>query len=123
MRSRVISTCLAAAAAAFAAAPAQADQLTLQPLRPTTLSGPFTSPVRDTVLRSPANVATASSVTAQASLARFTAPDGVSIPVQVSTAYKASNSVIQGYVNYLDSLMHGSELANIHVFIAPPKQL
>jgi hypothetical protein len=123
MRSRVISTCLVAVTAAVAAAPAQADQLTLQPLRPSTFAGPFAAPARDAVLGRPVDVATASSVSAHASAVRFTTPGGISIPVEISSSYKASTSVIQSYVNYLGSLMHGAELSNLHVFIAPPKQL
>src|SRR4051812_21652589 len=126
MRSRVISTCLAAAAAlaaAIAAAPAQAAQETLQPLKPVTVpsTAPFTPPVRDAVLRAPLGTNT---VKARASAAaRFSTPGGVSIPVQVSTAYKASATVIQSYVNYLGSLMHGDELKALHIYIAPPKQI
>jgi hypothetical protein len=123
MRSRVISTCLVAAAAAIAAAPAQADQLTLQPLRPAPFNGPFTGQARDSVVRSPVDVATASSVTAHSAAARYTTAGGITIPVEVSSAYKASASVIQSYVTYLGSLMHGDELRSLHLFIAPPKQL
>jgi hypothetical protein len=124
MRSRVISTCLAATATAIvvAAAPAQAAQETLQPLRPLTVtSGPFTPPVRDAVLRAPLGT---NSVKARATAAaRFSTRDGISIPVEVSTSYKASTTVIQSYVNYLGGLMHGDELRALHVFIAPPKQI
>src|SRR5919198_1904348 len=122
MRSRVISTCLAAVALVIVAAPAQAAPEQLQPLRPAPLTNVFTSPARDVVLRSPLN-ATAAATAHTATARLFTAPGGVSIPVEVSSAYKASNSVIQSYVNYLGGLMHGDELGKLHVFIASPKQI
>jgi hypothetical protein len=124
MRSRVISTCFAAAALVAAAAPAQAAQETLQPLSPVTAanSAPFTPPVRDVVLNGPLG---SGSVKARAAAAapRFSTKDGLAIPVQVSPAYKASATVIQSYVTYLGGLMHGDELRNLHVYIAPPKQI
>jgi hypothetical protein len=124
MRSRVISTCLAAAALVVAAAPAHAAQETLQPLRPVTAanSAPFNPPVRDAVLDGPL---TSDSVKARAAVTapRFSTRDGISIPVQVSPAYKASATVIQSYVTYLGGLMHGDELRNLHMYIAPPKQI
>jgi hypothetical protein len=123
MRSRVISTCLAAAAFVAVVAPANAAQETLQPLRPVTAanSAPFTPPVRDAVLTGPLGP---NSVKARAAaVARYSTRDGVSIPVEISPSYKASASVIQSYVTYLGSLMHGSELSSLHVYIAPPKQI
>ena len=47
----------------------------------------------------------------------------ISIPVDVSSAYKASASVEQGYVTFLGSLIHGAELRTLRVFIASPKQI
>jgi hypothetical protein len=125
MRPRVISTCLAAAALAAGAAPTQAATEQLQPLRPLSLQATaqvFPAPVRDRVLTAPLNGSAASAAVARAS-ARYTTPDGISIPVDVSSAYKATPSVVQSYVTYLGSLMHGPELRNLHVFIAPPKQI
>lgn len=121
MRSRVISAFLAAAAFVAVVAPAQAQE-TLQPLRPVTVPvGPFTPPVRDAVL---AHALTPHGVKARAAAApRYSTRDGISIPVQVSPSYKASASVIQSYVTYLGSLMHGDELRSLHVYIAPPKQI
>jgi hypothetical protein len=125
MRSRVISTCLAAAPLVAAAAPAQAAQETLKPLRPVTaVSGtPFTPPVRDAVLSGPLGSGSVKARAAATAAPRFATRDGISIPVQVSPAYKASATVIQSYVTYLGSLMHGDELRNLHMYIAPPKQI
>jgi len=122
MRSRVISAFLAAAAFVAVVAPAQAGQETLQPLRAVTVPiGPFTPPVRDAVL---SHALTPAGVKARAAAAaRYSTRDGTSIPVQVSPSYKASASVIQSYVTYLGSLMHGDELRSLHVYIAPPKQI
>jgi hypothetical protein len=123
MRSRVISTCLAAAAFVAAVAPAHAAQETLQPLRPVTAasSSPFTPPIRDAVLSAPLGPASVKARSAAA--ARYSTRDGISIPVEISPSYKASASVIQSYVTYLGSLMHGDELRSLHVYIAPPRQI
>jgi hypothetical protein len=127
MRTRVISTFLAATALTLAVAvPAQARRLVLQPLHAVALqtTAEMAAPaVRDAVIRRPANPAAARTVVAHAAKARFKTRDGISIPVQVSSAYRASAAVQQGYVNFLGTLVHGSELRGLRVFVASPKQI
>jgi hypothetical protein len=84
-------------------------------------SSPFATPIRDAVLTAPLGPASVKARSAAA--ARYSTRDGISIPVEISPSYKASASVIQSYVTYLGSLMHGDELRSLHVYIAPPKQI
>jgi hypothetical protein len=127
MRTRVISTFLAGAALTLGvAAPAQAHRLVLQPLHAVALqtTAEVMAPaVRDAVIRRPVNQAAARTVVAHAAKARFKTRDGITIPVQVSSAYRASAAVQQGYVNFLGTLIHGPELRNLRVFVASPKQI
>ena len=119
MRPRVTLPFLAAALAlAFGVAPAQAHRLALEPLRPVALQSTaqvFAPNVRDAVIGTPASPAAARTVKARTASARFSTRDGISIPVDVSSAYKASASVEQGYVTFLGSLMHGPELRTLRV--------
>ncbi|MGZ4201567.1 MAG: hypothetical protein ACXVRH_05885 [Thermoleophilaceae bacterium] len=106
--------------------PAHAATEQLQPLRPAPLQNTarvFPAPVRDAVLSAPLNGSATAAATARAASARYTTGDGISIPVDVSSAYKATPSVIQSYVTFLGSLTHGSELRSLRVYIAPPKQI
>ena len=126
MRPRVLSTCLAAAALAVGAAPTQAATEQLQPLRPTPLQATaqvFPAPVRDSVLSAPLTGSAAGAAVARSASARYLTADGISIPVDVSSSYKATPAIVQSYVTFLGSLLHGPELRSLHVYIAPPKQI
>lgn len=127
MRPRVTLPFLAAACAlAFGVAPAQAHRLGLEPLRPAAVQSTaqvFAPNVRDAVIGAPASPAAARTIRARAASARFSTRDGISIPVDVSSAYRVSASVEQGYVTFLGSLTHGPELRTLRVFIATPKQI
>jgi hypothetical protein len=55
----------------------------------------------------------------------YTAPDGTAIPVAISPQYggNVSPTVAQSYVDFLDSLDHGPELAKLKIYIAPPSEV
>ena len=113
----------AVAALALCAPPAHAAQQRLEPLRPPAFASSRAFPVRDTVRGSALSPRAAATIRAHAAGARFTTRDGISIPVEVSPAYKPDPAVEQSYVTLLGNLVHGQELRSLHVFIATPKQI
>jgi len=126
---RAISATSAAAVAACllaGAAPAAAKRpLKLRPLNPKALESVrlFHLPVRDRVRKTVFRARTAKRLAAHAADTRFRTQDGYEIPVAVSSAYTPDPNVEQGYVNLLGSLVHGTELGKISVYIATPGQI
>jgi hypothetical protein len=53
----------------------------------------------------------------------YAAPDGTTIQVQFSDAYTENPEIAQTYVNFLGSLPHGAELAQLKVLLAPPAEV
>ena len=49
----------------------------------------------------------------------YTTPSGVSIQILVSVAYPEDDAIPQKWANFLDSLVHGKELADLTVYLAP----
>jgi hypothetical protein len=118
---------VAAACALIGAAPAHAKQLRMLPLKPTAgasaSSHLFPTKLRDDLRATTPRSFKARRGRATAAKAVFRTRDGISIPVEVSTAYTPNAAVEQGYVSFLGGLVHGSELANLSVFIATPRQI
>ena len=116
---------VAAACLLAAAAPASAHRLKLHPLSPTAAESVrlFHPHLTDKVRATVANASAAKLATAHAATTSFRTADGFTIPVAVSTAYTPDPTLEQGYVNFLDGLVHGSELAKISVYIATPGQI
>jgi hypothetical protein len=80
-------------------------------------------PAPDRVRARPLHTAAAARARALASTAVLRTADGVSIAVEVSSAYTPNPAVEQSYVNLLGSLVHGPELANLSVYIGTPAQI
>jgi hypothetical protein len=119
---------VAAAFALLGAAPAHAHKLRMLPLQPTpVVAGAtahlFPTKLRDDLRASAPRTFAARRGRATAAKAVFRTRDGVSIPVEVSSAYTPNAVVEQGYVSFLGGLVHGSELANLSVYIATPGQI
>jgi hypothetical protein len=115
----------AAACALIAASPAEAKKLRMLPLKPTATASArlFPTKLRDDLRAKGPHSFKARRGRATAAKAVFKTRDGISIPVEVSASYAANPAVEQGYVSFLGGLVHGSELANLSVFIAPPRQI
>ena len=119
---------VAAAACALAAATpaaARSGRLPLRPLDPKVVTRIHLFPPHapDRVLVKPLRTHASQRARSGASSTVFRTGDGVGIPVQVSAAYVPNATVERGYVSFLGGLVHGSELANLSVFIAPPRQI
>jgi hypothetical protein len=124
--SRPLSAAAAAAILFLAAAPgAQAHRLRLRPLeRGASESVRLFHPhAVDRVRAHAFRIRAATKAQAHAAETRFRTQDGYEIPVAVSSAYAPDPNVEQGYVNFLDGLVHGSELGKISVYIASPSQI
>jgi hypothetical protein len=121
---------LAAVAAVFllantAPAAAQTHRLKLRPLSATATESIrlFNPPVRDRVRAAPFRARAASRAEAHSADTRFRTQDGYEIPVSVSSDYTPDPNVEQGYVNFLGSLVHSTELGKISIYIATPSQI
>lgn len=74
-------------------------------------------------------VFTSSSRTARAAIAgqwhSYPTKDGKTVVAAVSDRYAntLNTHVVQSYVDFLDSLEHGPELASLKIFIAPPEEV
>jgi hypothetical protein len=126
--SRACRALVAAVAAALlfaTAAPAQAHRLKLLPLKPGAAESVrlFHPQAPDRVRATAFRASAAKRLDAHAAETRFRTQDGYEIPVAVSSAYAPDPNVEQGYVNFLDTLEHGAELAKISVYIASPSQI
>jgi hypothetical protein len=54
---------------------------------------------------------------------KYPTADGLSVSVSFSRSYTPDPSVASSYVDFLDSLPHGSELSALKVYIAPPDEV
>ncbi len=117
---------LLAAAPAGAPAAGTAHLLPLQPPRAGALPvRPFAGTVRDRVLsdggrRSGTPRARAARASSASS---YRTRDGYAIRVTVSRAYELDRPAVQGFVDFLGSRLHGSELGRLSVAIATPKEV
>lgn len=116
MLARLTVLALVAAALVPAAASAAARPQPLVDLAPSP-----GATVDDRVLPTHASAAHASQ--AGPTYRAYGAPDGTSIAVAFSPAYGDDPSVAQTYVDFLDTLPHGSELSALRVYIAPPDEV
>jgi hypothetical protein len=118
---------VAAACALVGASPADAKKLRMLPLQPAATASAtahlFPTKVRDDVRAQAPRSLSARRGRATAAKAVFKTRDGISIPVEVSASYAPNAAVEQGYVSFLGGLVHGSELGNLGVFIATPRQI
>lgn len=117
----------AAACTLIAASPAEAKKLPMLPLKPAATASAtahlFPTKLRDDLRAQGPRTFKARRGRAAAAKDQFKTRDGITIPVQVSAAYTPNPAVEQGYVSFLGGLVHGSELANLSVFIATPRQI
>lgn len=83
---------------------------------------PSTSYFKDRVTSSDARVAHAS---VAANWRSYQAVDGTVISAAISDRYTSSldPQVVQSYIDFLDSLPHGPELASLRVYVAPPDEV
>lgn len=107
---------VAASALASALVPAAAGAAPRPVLQPLIDAPPASTTFQDRVLTGPA---TARSAQAEGTTTTFTTPSGVRIPVTIAATFTGDPAVAQTYVNFLDTLPHGSELADLKVTIVP----
>jgi hypothetical protein len=118
---RLRTVCVMALAAALAL-PAVAGAAKPQ-AQPLVDQAPLGSHFKDRVFTS------SSSGLAHASLAgtwhSYPIKDGSTVAAAISDRYgnTLSTHVVQSYVDFLDSLDHGSELSSLRIFIAPPDEV
>jgi hypothetical protein len=57
--------------------------------------------------------------------ARYPTKEGTTVAGAISDGYRnqLSTQVVQSYVDFLDSLDHGSELAKLRIYVAPPAEV
>lgn len=129
-RSARVLTCtavagLATAAPAGAPAAGGGHLLPLQPPRAGALPAhTFAGPVRDRVLSDGGRRSGARAYAARASSGSpYRTRDGYTIRVTVSRAHQLDRSAVQGFVDFLDSRLHGSELGRLSVVIETPRQV
>lgn len=53
----------------------------------------------------------------------YTTKDGTAIPITIASSFTGDPAVAQTYADFLDGLPHGSELAALHVTIAPASEI
>jgi hypothetical protein len=99
-----------------AVAPAAA-QAKPQP-KPLVDAAPFRTYFKDRVLRGAKTAATPD-------FTAYPTKEGTSVNVAISDAYagQVGSTVAQSYVDFLDSLDHGPELARLRIVIAPPSEV
>jgi hypothetical protein len=114
---RVAALSLSAVALAAAVAPA-AHAERIQPLRVATKPSAAGFVFRDRVIDGPPRAAAALSV--GATTRSYTTADG--IPIEVTTSSSVSGDA-QSYVDFLDSRLHGDELALLRVFIGTQSEV
>ena len=109
----------AAIASAILAIPASASASTPQPLRDV---APLGTHFKDRVF-------TSGSGSARAALSgefkSYLTKEGTSVAAAISDRYgdQLRTDVVQSYVDFLDSLTHGPELATLRIYIAPPEEV
>jgi hypothetical protein len=83
---------------------------------------PLGSRFKDRLLTSSARLARAS---LSGDWHSYPVKDGSSVSAAISDRYgnALDSAVVQSYVDFLDSLDHGSELSKLKIFIAPPDQV
>ncbi len=116
-----LRTVIALSLAALAVAPACAlAKPRAQVLRDV---APLGTHFKDRVISSSAPLAHAS--LAATDWQSYTAPDGINVAAAISSRYATtlSESVVQSYVDFLDSLDHGPELGTLRIYIAPPDEV
>jgi hypothetical protein len=53
----------------------------------------------------------------------YTTPTGETVRVLASDAYPVDETRTQGWANYVSSLVHGTELASLSLYLAPPDEV
>lgn len=53
----------------------------------------------------------------------YTTPSGMSVQILVSPSYPEDQALAQHWADFLDSLVHGQELAGITVYLAPAREV
>jgi hypothetical protein len=109
---------VAAAALVLAPAAAQAKPKA----EPLVDVAPLGTHFKDRVISSAKTTARAA---ATADFHAYPTKDGKSVAVAISDGYagQISQTVAQSYVDFLDSLAHGPELARLRIIIAPPSEV
>lgn len=76
--------------------------------------------IRDTIIGGRARIAKAH---AAAYGGKFTTPDGTQVTVSESDAFVPDPQALQNWANFFDSLIHGDELSQLSVYIAPQAEM
>lgn len=99
-----------------AAGPAQAQRRPR--LLPLVSIAPASTSFHDRVLRAPSH-ATAHTSAVDGTTRVYATKDGTSIPITIASSFVGDPAVAQTYADFLDTLPHGSELADLNVTIVP----
>jgi hypothetical protein len=122
---RTLAIVALAAVAALTPAAAQAKPRPQQKpqAQPLVDIAPFRAYFKDRVLRKPAKPHAHRAATG--AFAAYPTKEGTSVNVAISDAYngQVTSAVAQSYVDFLDSLDHGPELAMLRVVIAPSSEV
>lgn len=120
MTSLRVPLAVAATALLGALVPATAGAASRPVLRPLIDAPPASTSFRDRVLTGRPK---ARSAVAEGTTTTLTTPSGVRIPVTIAATFTGDPAVAQTYVNFLDTLPHGSELADLRVTIVPGSEV
>jgi len=96
--------------------PAQAQRRPV--LQPLVSVAPASSDFHDRVIRS-SSTATAHASSTDGTTRVYTTKDGTAIPITIASSFAGDPAVAQTYADFLDTLPHGSELADLKVTIVP----
>jgi hypothetical protein len=118
VRTLLLTVLVSAAAAAPAAAAADAQPHRLQAPRVADLAYPGT-------IRTTAATPTTLRVLAASSFwgGTYTANTGEPVTIYASTAYPEDPAIPQRWADFLASLLHGSELASVRMFLQPEEEI
>jgi hypothetical protein len=128
-RRSIVAAIAACAAVLVPVALADSGKHVLQPPTSGPLPArPFAQPLRDSVLRdsSPAQASVARAQAAAATAGTesvFTTKDGYHVRVLLSPSYANNQPDVQGFVDFIDGLLHGSELGRLNLLIETPDEI
>ena len=102
------------------AGPAQAQRKPV--LQPLVSVAPASTAFQDRVIRASSS-ATAHASAIDGSTRVYTTKDGTAIPITIGSSFTGDPAVAQTYADFLDTLPHGSELAQLNVTIVPSAEV
>jgi hypothetical protein len=90
-------------------------------LQPLVNAAPASTSFRDRVI--PRSALASASAATDGTTSMYTTKDGTSIPITIASSFTGDPAVAQTYADFLDTLPHGAELADLKVTIVPSSEV